>query len=118
MSMADLRRLLGFVLASTVVDEGWYLSQYPDVGDETSPDRPEKYADYHFRMHGYLEGRLPADPQLDEAWYLQQYPDVAHAIDMGEIPDALTHFVRSGYKEDRWPNPESAMAGFVQPVPV
>src|SRR6266545_2513996 len=85
MSMADLRRLLGFVLASTVVDEGWYLSQYPDVGDETSPDRPEKYADYHFRMHGYLEGRLPADPQLDEAWYLQQYPDVAHAIDMGEI---------------------------------
>ena len=40
---------------------------------------------------------------FDAAWYTATYPDVAAAISEGIVPDAITHFVRHGYREGRLP---------------
>jgi hypothetical protein len=40
---------------------------------------------------------------FDAAWYTATYPDVAAAISQGIVPDAITHFVRHGYREGRLP---------------
>ncbi|WP_419758866.1 hypothetical protein [Acidisoma sp.] len=42
-------------------------------------------------------------PAFDPDWYLATYPDVATAIADGVVPDAVTHFVRFGYFENRRP---------------
>ena len=44
-----------------------------------------------------------AGPAFDAEWYIATYPDVATAIADGIVPDAVTHFVRFGYFEDRRP---------------
>jgi hypothetical protein len=44
-----------------------------------------------------------AGPAFDADWYIATYPDVATAIAEGIVPDAVTHFVRYGYFEDRRP---------------
>jgi hypothetical protein len=40
---------------------------------------------------------------FDAAWYTATYSDVAPAISEGIVPDAITHFVRHGYREGRLP---------------
>ncbi|QLH37905.1 MAG: hypothetical protein HWD60_01400 [Defluviicoccus sp.] len=40
---------------------------------------------------------------VDEAWYLERYPDVADAVKAGVFKSARSHFIESGYFEDRWP---------------
>ncbi len=40
---------------------------------------------------------------FDAAWYTATYSDVAAAIHEGIVPDAITHFVRFGYREGRLP---------------
>jgi hypothetical protein len=42
-------------------------------------------------------------PAFDANWYIATYPDVATAIADGIVPDAVTHFVRFGYFENRRP---------------
>ena len=42
-------------------------------------------------------------PAFDADWYIATYPDVATAIAEGIVPDAVTHFVRFGYFEERRP---------------
>ena len=44
-----------------------------------------------------------AGPAFDADWYIATYPDVATAIADGVVPDAVTHFVRFGYFENRRP---------------
>jgi hypothetical protein len=88
---------------NVVIDEQWYLSQYPDVVPEIRPGRFRSARD-HFIKNGYREGRLPTDPRVDEAWYLTTYPDVAEAIRSGDFKNAYHHFVEHGYAEGRKPN--------------
>jgi hypothetical protein len=44
-----------------------------------------------------------AGDAFDADWYIATYPDVATAIADGIVPDAVTHFVRFGYFENRRP---------------
>ena len=44
-----------------------------------------------------------AGAAFDADWYIATYPDVATAISDGIVPDAVTHFVRFGYFENRRP---------------
>lgn len=108
--IADFRRLVAFALAGVVVDEDWYLAQYPDVGGDAKARRAGGYATQHYRHHGYLEGRLPRDPVVDEEWYRKTNPDVDAAIRRGTIPDAKFHFLDSGYLEGRKPTPDAGSA--------
>jgi hypothetical protein len=89
--------------AGTLVDEEWYLSQYPDVRAGIKPGG-FRSAYHHFLEFGYREGRLPRKPNLDEAWYLASYPDVAEAIRSGRVKSAYDHFMQNGYGEGRKPN--------------
>jgi hypothetical protein len=89
--------------AGTVVDEEWYLTQYPDVRAGIRPGG-FRSAYQHFLEFGYREGRVPRNPGVDEAWYLAAYPDVADAIRSGRFKSAYDHFMQNGYGEGRKPN--------------
>jgi hypothetical protein len=86
-----------------VVDEKWYLSQYPDVIPDIRPGLFKSARD-HFVKYGYREGRVPSRPVVDETWYLATYPDVAEAIRSGRVKSAYDHFIKNGYGEGRKPN--------------
>jgi hypothetical protein len=108
--VADFRRLVAFALEGVAVDEDWYLAQYPDVGGDAKARRSPGYAIEHYRNHGYLEGRLPYEPEVDEEWYRRTNPDVDAAIRKGTIPNAKFHFIDSGYQEGRKPAPDTGGA--------
>jgi hypothetical protein len=42
---------------------------------------------------------------FDERWYLETYPDIAAAVQRGDEPSALTHYIVTGYYEGRSPGP-------------
>jgi hypothetical protein len=77
------------IKASSLFDEDYYLSQYPDVG--ASGIKPET----HYVLHGGFEGRNPS-ADFDTSFYLEQYPDVK---DSGMNP--LLHYLLYGKNEDR-----------------
>jgi hypothetical protein len=41
--------------------------------------------------------------RVDEVWYLQKYADVAEAVRTGRYRNALDHYARFGFKENRQP---------------
>lgn len=43
--------------------------------------------------------------EVDEAWYLETNPDVAAAVAAGALPSGKTHYITSGYFENRLPRP-------------
>ncbi|UDL93076.1 hypothetical protein LGH83_10595 [Lichenihabitans sp. PAMC28606] len=45
------------------------------------------------------------NPMFDELWYRTFYPDIAGALRAGDIGSGFIHFVNSGGREGRWPNP-------------
>ena len=67
-----------------IVDEEWYLSQYPDVVNAIKSGH-FRSAEHHYIAYGIREGRLPKKPIVDEAWYLRTYPDVAVAVRDGVV---------------------------------
>ena len=85
-----------------LVDDVWYLSQYPDVKAQI-PGHFRSARD-HFIRNGYQEGRVPIKPMFDEAWYLTTYPDVAEAVRSGRMKSGYDHFIENGYGEGRKPN--------------
>jgi hypothetical protein len=87
---------------NVIVDEVWYLSQYPDV----KANIPGQFlsARDHFIRFGYQEGRVPIKPKFDEAWYLTTYPDIAEAVRSGRLKSGYDHFIEYGYGEGRKPN--------------
>ena len=95
-------------LKDVIVDEEWYLSQYPDV-KEHIPGQFLSARD-HFIRFGYQEGRVPIKPIFNEAWYLTTYPDIAEAVRSGRLKSGYDHFIESGYKEGRKPSRYLAMA--------
>ena len=88
---------------SVLVDEQWYLSQYPDVANAIGEGLFAS-AEHHYIVQGIREGRLPSKPVVDEAWYLRAYPDVTAAIREGHVKSAYDHFVRYGSREGRKPS--------------
>jgi hypothetical protein len=109
MSMVDLRRFLRIVLSDIEVDEKWYLSQVPRLLDSIKKGNFSSAAD-HYRLHGFLESRLPTKPTVDETYYLKTYPDIAHAVRTGKLRNAFEHFVATGYAEGRRPVPAPQQA--------
>lgn len=81
------------VRQSKLVDEKWYLENYPDV--EAASADPL----LHFCIHGWREGRKPS-LYFDPEWYCQTYP---HLCREGSNP--LFDFITRGEKEDAWPGP-------------
>jgi hypothetical protein len=109
LTMREVRALLDMALAGVEVDEAWYLRQYPDVRDGIARGGHQSAAQ-HYRHHGYLEGRLPADPAVDEDWYRATNPDVAAGIRQGKLRSGKEHYLQNGYKEGRAPHPEPRAA--------
>lgn len=99
---SEFIRLLKLLLASTEVDEEWYLQEYGDIRQAVEEGRVAS-AKQHFVNDGYFEGRVPFPMAVDEAWYLKRYPDVIEGIREGSTPSAQQHFVDSGYREGRQP---------------
>jgi hypothetical protein len=106
LTMHEVRTLLEMALAGVEVDEEWYLRQYSDVRDGIVKGTGQSAAT-HYRHHGYLEGRLPADPPIDEDWYRASNPDVAAGIRQGKFRSGKEHYVQNGYKEGRAPQPDA-----------
>src|SRR3989454_153370 len=78
---------------SGLLDQGYYLQQYPDV-DAANLDPV-----LHYVTYGAAEGRNP-HPIFDTSFYMQQNPDVA-----GAKVNPLFHFVLYGAREGRDPHP-------------
>lgn len=117
LSIEDLRKLLRVALAGVEVDEKWYLTQVPGLSkaiEESAFGSPAE----HFRVHGYLEGRLPKKPTVDEEHYCLAYPDVAQAIQSGRLRSAYEHYIRSGNAEGRSPTPPPANRNNRQLTPI
>ncbi len=98
----DFVRLLKLLLASTEVDEEWYLEQYGDIRQAAEEGRVTS-AKKHFVNDGYFEGRVPFPMTVDEEWYLARYPDVGEGIRAGSTPSGQQHFIDNGYREGRLP---------------
>ena len=98
----DFMRLLKLLLASTEVDEPWYLQQYDDIRQASEEGRVTS-AKRHFVNDGYFEGRLPFPMAVDEEWYRARNPDVVEGIQAGNTPSGQQHFVDNGYREGRLP---------------
>ena len=98
-----LRALLSLLIAALPFDEEFYAGTYPDLAQARESG---SIADLgkHFREHGYLEGRLGAQPAIDEDFYKATYPDVAMAISRGDIRSALDHYIMAGASEGRAAN--------------
>jgi hypothetical protein len=103
-SYDNLMTMIKLLLSAAVVDENWYLANYPDVAEAISKGTVAS-ARRHFIDDGYFEGRLPFGIAVDETWYRSKYPDVAESIMRGTDVSGQAHFFRSGYKEGRMPSP-------------
>jgi glycosyltransferase involved in cell wall biosynthesis len=63
-------------------------------------------------VHQWEHGVILASGEFEAQWYLQQYPDVAAAG-----ADPLQHFVHTGARERRKPNPRFDTEGYVRDRP-
>ena len=87
------RRSAGSSDERLLIDDAWYLEQYPDVAAAMADPRK------HYNEFGRREGRDP-NPLFDTNYYLATNPDVANA---GTNP--LAHYLNIGWKQGANPNP-------------
>jgi hypothetical protein len=99
---AFLGLLLESVAARVAVDEQWYRTHYPDIGDAIAAGSFES-ARHHYLKFGYLENRLPRHIPVDEAFYCASNKDIAEKLRLGHIESAQSHFEQHGFKEGRLP---------------
>jgi Glycosyl transferase family 2 len=78
---------------SGLLDQEWYLANYPDV--ESSGGDPL----LHFCIHGWKEGRKP-NFYFDPEWYCLNYPNLSE-----EGRNPLFDYVAQGEEADAWPSP-------------
>ena len=104
MAYERLLELIRHLLSQVVVDEQWYLAQYPDVAEAIAKGTKTS-ATQHFIDNGYFENRLLFLIPVNETWYFTNYPDVAASVRKGTESSAQAHFMRSGYREGRLPHP-------------
>lgn len=99
------RAEITLICRSGLFDEGWYLSQNPDVAAAgIDPVR-------HYLESGAAEGRDP-NPLFDSDWYAEQ----AQGRSDSRV-NPLVHFIRVGAAEGRDPNPLFSLSWFVQQYP-
>ncbi len=101
-SYDEFIKILRQMIAGIEVDEEWYLTEYPDIGQAVK-DGLLASAKQHFIEDGYFEGRLPFPMKVTEEWYLQQNPDVAESVEKGVVGSGQQHFNEDGYREGRLP---------------
>ncbi len=101
-SYDDFINILRLLISGIVVNEAWYLQEYPDIGQAVKDGLVES-ARQHFIDDGYFEGRLPFPMNVDEGWYLEQNPDVAESVRKGVVSSGQQHFTEDGYREGRLP---------------
>ena len=100
---AALRALLRVLVARLPFDEEFYAATYPDLAQAKESGALADLRE-HFLEHGYLEGRLGAEPDVDDDFYKEMYPDVAAGIERGDIPSASDHYISAGAGEGRFAN--------------
>ena len=84
------------------VDEGWYLTAYPDISAAIKRGVVPT-AKAHYCQFGYYEHRMPYRILVDESWYLTEYPDVRDGVAAKHFASGQVHFELLGYKEGRFP---------------
>jgi hypothetical protein len=99
-SVEGLLRLLSVILNRVKVDEEWYKERYVDVSASIL-SRDTDSAGAHFRLSGYLEGRLPCKLAFDPAYYFAQYSDLASTFAASDVNELRVHYETKGYFEGR-----------------
>ena len=93
---------VGGLELAQLFDEGFYLSQNPDVAQAVNEGSVESGFE-HFASFGIREGRNPS-VLYDEAFYLNANPDVAQAVSARSFASGLEHFLLFGHWEKRDPS--------------
>lgn len=106
MSYDQMQQMIRTLIAGIKVDEAWYLTRNPDVGEGIKAGTIAS-AREHFIDHGFFEGRQPFPIMIDERFYLEHNPDVAETVRNGTYASAQEHFDGPGYREGRPPFPLS-----------
>jgi hypothetical protein len=99
---ALLSALFELVAAQVFVDEAWYLTTHPDVG-EAIADGKFQNAKHHYMTFGYFEDRIPHFINVDEDFYKTHNRDIEAGLAQGSIISCQWHFEKYGFKEGRLP---------------
>ncbi|WP_438383008.1 glycosyltransferase [Asaia sp. BMEF1] len=78
-----------------VVDEAWYLAQYPLAAEEMAANGYYDAAE-HYEAIGKSFGFSP-NRYFDETWYRQAYPELYAEICRGELASGFDHYCAKGY---------------------
>ncbi|NVN01259.1 MULTISPECIES: glycosyltransferase [Asaia] len=78
-----------------IVDEEWYLAQYPQAADEITASECRDAAE-HYEAIGKSFGFSP-NRYFDETWYRQAYPELYAEICRGELSSGFDHYCAKGY---------------------
>ncbi len=97
-----------------LLDEDFYLDQYPAVSEAVDAGEFESGLD-HFLQVGQFESLQP-NPLFDPAYYRSIYTDVSAAIEREAITEA-EHFILFGQFEQRNPNPLFDTAYYLEQYP-
>ncbi len=97
---ATIDRLLDVLARSIPVDQDFYFSKHPDIGQAWEAGEIPSAAQ-HFVEHGFYEGRIPSSVLIDEEDYLRRYPDIVDGLKAGNIESASEHWIRFGRFEGR-----------------
>ena len=85
----DLEANLAMIRSTSLFDEVWYLTKYPDIAKaKIDPAR-------HYLLNGGFEGRDPG-PDFDSSWYMDTFVDVKANF---------LHLQKSFLISDRLPQP-------------
>ena len=93
---------VGGINLGQFLDEGYYLSQNPDIAAAIDNGQFSSGFD-HFIQFGLAEGRN-SNSLFNEQAYLVANSDVANAVDDGLIDSGLRHFLLFGHLEGRKPS--------------
>lgn len=78
-----------------LVEEDWYLKQYPSAIEEISAQGLLDAGD-HYEAIGKSFGFSP-NRYFDENWYRQAYPELYAEICRGELASGFDHYCTKGY---------------------
>jgi hypothetical protein len=92
MAYEGLLGLIRHLLSQVVVDEQWYLAQYPDVA-EVIAQGTNTSATQHIIDNGDVENRLLFLIPVNGTWYFTNDPDAAASVRKGTEPSAQAHFM-------------------------
>ena len=89
-SYDDFVTMIRRTIVGIVVDEAWYLTEYPDIADAIERGLVKSAQD-HFVSDGYFEGRQPFPMRVNERWYLMNNTGVADYVRQGKLLSGQQH---------------------------